>query len=153
LLNEFLSEEHIKIPLQSRQKEAVIKELIEFVVPKTSDAEMTFQAVMQREKKMTTGIGNGVAIPHCKSNTCTHFVVALGISREGIDFNAVDGKKVNFVFLLLGPEDAPNMHIKLLSRISRIMNRENNRQRLMQSATAGEACQLLKEAEKEFPGS
>jgi fructose-specific phosphotransferase system IIA component len=153
LLAEFLTEDQIKVPLQSGQKEAAIRELIELVSAKVTDGELTYQAVLQREKKMTTGVGNGVAIPHCKSETCSHFVVALGISPKGIDFNSVDGKKVNLVFLLLGPEDAPNMHIKLLSRISRIMNREEIRNRLIQVPSAALAYQLLKEAEKEFSGS
>ena len=68
---------------------------------------LLYQAVLEREKVMTTGIGNGIAIPHCKNNACPQFVIALGITQKGIDFQAVDGKPVNLVFLLLGPLSEP----------------------------------------------
>ena len=123
---------------------------LQIVGHEVGDMEQIYQAVLAREKVMTTGVGNAIAIPHCKSTMCSQFVIALGISTQGIDFNAVDNKTVNLIFLLLGPEDAPNIHIKLLSRISRILNREEIRHKLVNCKSGREAHQLIESAEKDF---
>jgi len=141
--------DHIQTPLLATQRNAAIRELLQLVSAEISDSEVVYEAVLEREKIMTTGIGNGIAIPHCKNPACPDFVIALGISKAGIDFNSVDGKAVNLVFLLLGPDNAPNIHIKLLSRISRIMNREQVRTQCVQAASAQEVLQVITKAEKD----
>ena len=149
-LHKVLHQEWIKIPLKNLERDAAIHELLEIVGHEVGDMEQIYQAVLAREKVMTTGVGNAIAIPHCKSTMCSQFVIALGISTQGIDFNAVDNKTVNLIFLLLGPEDAPNIHIKLLSRISRILNREEIRHKLVNCKSGREAHQLIESAEKDF---
>ena len=99
-LHKVLHQEWIKIPLKNLERDAAIHELLEIVGHEVGDMEQIYQAVLAREKVMTTGVGNAIAIPHCKSTMCSQFVIALGISTQGIDFNAVDNKKVNFIFLL-----------------------------------------------------
>ena len=100
---------------------------------------------------MTTGIGNSIAIPHCKDDSCPDFVAAMGISREGIDFKAIDNIDVKIVFLLLGPADEPNKHIKLLSRISRIMSHNDIRAKLAASVKPEEAYDQIEQEEKNHP--
>ena len=150
-LTDLLTINHIKIPVESTQRDKVIKELVDQVPDQVNDIQQAYDAVMEREKIMTTGVGNGIAIPHCKHHSCPDFVIVLGISDKQIDFNAIDNKKVNLIFLLLGPENNPGMHIKLLSRISRLMSDENFRNKLCQSETAENAYALIKEQEAVFP--
>jgi mannitol/fructose-specific phosphotransferase system IIA component (Ntr-type) len=150
LLGDILVANQIKIPVQAVEKSAVIAELMDVIGHKINDKELLYKAVLEREKIMTTGVGNGIAIPHCKSPACPQFVIALGISPAGIEFNAVDSKKVNLIFLLLGPEDAPNIHIKLLSRISRIMNNGALRRQLIDCASGKQAYELIQNAEMNF---
>jgi len=151
LIREVLSEAQIKIPVISKERNSVIQELMEVITNKITDGDIAYKAVLEREKVMTTGVGNGIAIPHCKSSSCPEFVIALGISTNGINFNSVDNKNVNLIFLLLGPEDSPNIHIKLLSRISRIMSNKEIRTRLINSKSGNEAFQLIETAEKDLP--
>jgi len=149
-LHKVLRQEWIKIPLVAREKDDAINELMEVVGHEVANKELVYQAVREREKVMTTGVGNGIAIPHCKSSHCPQFIIALGITAQGIDFKAVDNRNVNLIFLLLGPEDAPNIHIKLLSRISRIMNNEEIRHKLINCRNSLDAYQLIEAAEKDF---
>jgi fructose-specific phosphotransferase system IIA component len=143
---------YIKIPLEKNLKEDVIRELIEVLSSQQlfKDKEAVFAAILDREKIMTTGIGREVAIPHCKKNECKDFAIALGIHYKGIDFNSIDNKPVKIVFLLVGPEENPGMHIRLLSRISRLISKEQLRENLLKVSTTHDAYRLLKNEEEKY---
>jgi fructose-specific phosphotransferase system IIA component len=151
-LVDVLKPEYIKIPLSSSTKEGVIKELIRVLYEKRAieDEDPVFQAAMEREKIMTTGVGRQVAIPHCKLKDCDTFSIAFGISVDGIDFSAIDEQPVKIVFLLVGPEENPGMHIRLLSRISRLISKETLREKLLQVKSREEAYDLLKTEEEKY---
>lgn len=149
-LTDILAEEYIQIPLSVNNRNESIKFLINLLKDEISDAEEAFNAVLEREKIMTTGVGNGIAIPHCKHNSCPNFAAALGIHPKGIDFEAIDKKKVKIVFLLVGPENNPGLHIKLLSRISRLMSNEDLREHLASCKTGKDALKLIEEEEDYF---
>jgi len=151
-LIDVLEKELIKIPLSGNDRDHSIKELIQILDEKKSikSKETIFHAVLDREKIMTTGVGNGIAIPHCKHNDSPEFVVSLGIKPDGLNFDSIDKKPVKIVFLLVGPENNPGLHIKLLSRISRLMSNEELRQKLVESKTAEEAFDLIEEEENYF---
>lgn len=148
-LTDILLKEHIQIPLQSKERDDCIKDLISLLNNNNmlSDMDQAFQAVLDREKIMTTGVGNGIAIPHCKHSSCPNFSVALGINKNGINFESLDKKPVKIVFLLVGPENNPGLHIKLLSRISRLMSNEELRDQLLDCSTADEVVELINEEE------
>lgn len=150
-LTDLLTLENIKIPLNSNKRDQAIQELIDLLKEHVNDSQQAFGAVMEREKIMTTGVGNGIAIPHCKHHSCPDFTIALGITEKGIDFSAIDNQDVNLVFLLLGPENNPGTHIKLLSRISRLMSDETFRKQLMETKEPAQAYNLLKEQENSYP--
>jgi len=150
-LTEILTKEFIIIPLKSSSRDAAIKELIDINASRVDDADKAYNAVLAREKIMTTGVGNGIAIPHCKDESCPNFTIVLGITTTGIDFSSVDSKDVTLIFLLLGPENNTVIHIKLLSRISRLMSMEEVRSKLMLCGNSQEAFTLLKQAETDFP--
>jgi fructose PTS system EIIBC or EIIC component len=141
----------IKIPLESTDRDQAIKELINLMKDSVNDLDLAYKAVLDREKIMTTGVGNGIAIPHCKHHTCPNFAVALGITNQEIEFNSIDNKKVKLVFLLLGPEKDPGIHIKLLSRISRLMTNDDFRKKLISCTDNKEVYQLIENEEASFP--
>ena len=147
-LSEVISSEHINIPSQARDRDNAIREIIETMNDDIPDIDTAYSAVLEREKIMTTGVGNEIAIPHCKYPETDHFIIGMGISKDGIDFKAIDNRDVKLIFLLIGPEDDPQGHIKLLSRISRLMNNAEFRSKLIDSSSAQVALKLIEEEEK-----
>jgi mannitol/fructose-specific phosphotransferase system IIA component (Ntr-type) len=148
-LTELLSPGRIKIPLVSATKDEILGELVEVAGSNAAvrDPGEVLRAVREREEVLSTGIGNGVAIPHGKSSGITDLVLVAGVRPEGIDFEALDGKPVNLFFLLVGPEAAAGQHVKALSRISRLLRRDSFRIRLGEATSAEEFYQIIAEAE------
>jgi fructose-specific phosphotransferase system IIA component len=149
-LTDIITEDHIQIPVTSNSRNEGIKELLDLLQEEINDVGQAYEAVLEREKIMTTGVGNGIAIPHCKHSSCPNFAAAMGIHSKGIDFEAIDKKKVKIIFLLVGPENNPGLHIKLLSRISRLMSNEELRQQLISTRSSQEALKLIEEEENYF---
>jgi nitrogen PTS system EIIA component len=149
LLTDLLTPERIKIPLVASEKDELLRELVELVGDGESgaDAEKILQAVREREEVLSTGIGNGVAIPHGKTATVDRLLLAAGVAREGVDFEALDGKPVQLFFLLVGPESAAGDHVKALSRISRLLQRDSFRARLASATHPEEFYAIVSEAE------
>ena len=140
LLAELLDARRVKVPLTSRTKEDVLHELVELAAGDfgLATADAILEAVRDRERLLSTGIGSGVAIPHGTTSHVDHIIMAAGVARDAIDFDALDGKPVELFFLLVGPESAAGAHVKALSRISRLLRREGLR-RDLRNATSGEA--------------
>ena len=151
-LTDVLKQEYIKIPIDSKDRDKSIEQLIDILNQQhvINSRQPVFNAVLEREKLMTTGVGNGIAIPHCKHKDSPDFAVSLGVHPKGIDFQAIDKKPVKIIFLLVGPEHNPGLHIKLLSRISRLMSNEELRKQLQTSKSAEEAFDLIQEEENYF---
>ncbi|HFE65132.1 hypothetical protein B1H10_04915 [candidate division KSB1 bacterium 4484_188] len=151
-LIDILKQEYIKIPLFSTSKEEVVRELIDILTPFSiyENHDLVYSAIMAREAIMTTGVGKGVAIPHCKKNECKEFAIALGIHPQGVDYQSIDGKPAQIFFLLIGPETNPGMHIRLLSRISRLISKDMLREKLLSCSSASEAYHLIKTEEEKY---
>jgi PTS system fructose-specific IIC component len=151
-LTDVLKKELIKIPLEGTTRNACIQELIECLSVNNliNNNDAIFKAVLDRENIMTTGVGNGIAIPHCKHEASPEFAVCLGIHTKGVDFESIDKKPVKIIFLLVGPENNPSLHIKLLSRISRLMSNEDLRHQLLLARKTDEALQLVEDEENYF---
>jgi fructose-specific phosphotransferase system IIA component len=149
LLTDLITPERIKIPLEATEKDALLRELVEVVTrnDEVDEPEDVLRAIREREAVLSTGIGNGVAIPHGKSPTMPELRMAAGITAEPVDFDALDGQPVRLFFLLVGPESAAGPHIKALSRISRLMRRDDVRQKLLAARDAETFYQALKDAE------
>ena len=150
-LSEVLTPELIKCPLTGVNKVDVIIELITILSEHNIvfDKDEVLEAVMERERVMTTGVGNGVAIPHCKTPHIEPFVLAMGIHYKCVDFKSLDHKPAHIFFLLIGPENKPGIHIRLLSRISRIIAKDGVRQQLMNQKTPEEIHRFLVEQESQ----
>ena len=149
LLSELLTIDRIKIPLEADSKEELLRELVSIVAitDGISDADAVLQAVRERESILSTGIGHGVAIPHGKSPSVPELRMAAGRAAAPVDFDALDGQPVALFFLLVGPESAAGPHIKALSRISRIVRRDDVRDRLIAATTPDEFLKALQDAE------
>jgi fructose-specific phosphotransferase system IIA component len=154
-LGDILKENLIKIPLEKTDKKEIILEMIDTMAAagKIQDREKVMQSVLEREQMMSTGIGNGVAIPHGKSQAVQELVVALGIASQDVNFEALDGKPVRIVFMLVGPENSSSIHIKMLSRISRLLNQAVFRKKLTESLSNTDAMNLIVEEEKILDGN
>jgi mannitol/fructose-specific phosphotransferase system IIA component (Ntr-type) len=149
LLTDLLTIDRIRIPLESGTKDSVLRELVQVITSNSEDepAEV-LRAVREREAVLSTGIGNGVAIPHGKSALIPELVMAAGRTAAPIEFDSLDGQPVQLLFMLVGPETAAGPHIKALSRISRLIRRDSVRQQLINAQTAEEFYQGLKDAEE-----
>jgi mannitol/fructose-specific phosphotransferase system IIA component (Ntr-type) len=149
LLTDLLSPERIRIPLTAHSKEELLRELVGVVTgsDRKEDQDDVLRAVREREAVLSTGIGHGVAIPHGKSPAIDELRMAAGRVAEPIEFDALDGQPVSLVFLLVGPESAAGPHIKALSRISRIVRRDDVRERLIAAQTPEEFLRALQDAE------
>ncbi len=150
LLSELLTPDRIKIPLASATKDEILDELVHVVArtSEVSDLPAVLRAVREREEVVSTGIVNGVAIPHGKSSGVGELLLAAGVTPEPVDFEALDGRPVSLFFLLVGPESAAGQHVKALSRISRLLRRDSFRQRLAEASSPDEFYAVIREAEE-----
>ena len=151
LLSELLTPERVRVGLEARTKDAVIEELVGVLrdTGAVGDADGVLRAVRQREAVLSTGVGDGVAIPHGKSDGVAELAMAAGVAAPPLDFDALDGQPVSLFFLLVGPEAAAGSHVRTLSRIARLVRRDDVRARLARAASAEEFLAVLAEAESE----
>ncbi|MBN2715319.1 MAG: PTS sugar transporter subunit IIA [Deltaproteobacteria bacterium] len=148
-IKEFLLPEAVTSDLESSGKLDVLSELgrlLAKVSPNANEADIV-AALVERERLATTGIGDGVAIPHAKSDKLTEIRAALGISRTGIPFDAVDGKPVHIFVALLAPQGVAGEHLKALARISRLVREPDFRNRLLTTQSAQELYDAIVEAD------
>ena len=121
-LSDILQKESINIDIKAKDKKDVLKELVKTLSDYPAENERkVMKVLLERENLGSTGIGQGIAIPHGKLDNIDKIYVALGISKEGIDFNSLDGEPVYIFFLLLAPKKAAGPHLKALARISKIL--------------------------------
>lgn len=149
LLTELLTADRVRVPLGSRTKNDVLRELVELAAS-SRDAgavESMLAAVRDREQVLSTGIGGGVAIPHGKTPHIEQLVLAAGVAPRAIDFDALDGQPVQLFFLLVGPESASGAHVKVLSRISRLLRRDRLRSELIAAQTSDEFLDVIRRSE------
>jgi len=153
LLTELLSADRVRVPLAARSKDAVLEELVAVLADAgvVDDAAATLAAVRKREAELSTGIGGGVAIPHGKSDSASGLAMAAGVAAGPVDFASLDGEPARLFFLLVGPESAAGLHVKALSRISRLVRREETRARLEAAASPEAFMAVVAEAEAEAP--
>jgi len=149
---ELLEKKYILTDFKSKDKIDIINELIDLYKndKKVNDLEKARTAVLDREKIMSTGVGKGFAIPHGKSNGVNDVIAAFGKTKHDIDYDALDGDPVHHVFLLIGRDDMVSKHIKLLSRISRLMNNDEFRDRLLEASTEENIINIFKKAEEQY---
>ena len=154
---DFICQDAIRAELAADDKEAVIRDLVGALVEggRVSDAdrEDIVKAIIKREELGSTGIGRGVAVPHTKHPSVERLVGTVGVSPAGVDFDSLDGEKVQLLFLLISPPDRPGDHLRALENISRQLRDDTFCSFLKQSKTADDVWQLLEEADNNQYGS
>ena len=148
-LTKLLHPSLIKMDLERSTKAEVLEELIDLMVDnqKITDRDAFLKAVLDRESICTTGIGRGIAIPHSRNAAISDVAVALGRSRGGIDFEALDDEPVHLVFLLAAPMNSGAVYLKALARLSRLLRHSEFRQALIEAQTKEEILTTIEERE------
>jgi fructose PTS system EIIBC or EIIC component len=151
-ISDILTENLVNIHLKGETKEEILDEMIDLISNsnKVLDKEKVRTAIFDREKIMTTGVGYGFAIPHAKTEAISDIVIAFGVTEKPIDYQALDQKPVRLIFLLVGKENLVGPHIKLLSRISRLMSKEEFRQNLLGFNSVTEVIDAIKHEEAAY---
>jgi PTS system nitrogen regulatory IIA component len=149
---DMFKKEYIIEELKAKSKRAVLVELSEIFTHYHSgiQGEAMVEVLLDREKLGSTGIGDGIAIPHGKLKGLDHLVIAFGRSREGIDFDAIDGKPVHIFFLLMAPESSTGQHLKALAKISRMLKDQEFRSSLMSAKNTEEIYQIIADKDESY---
>jgi PTS system nitrogen regulatory IIA component len=149
LLTEFLTPERVVVPLSARDKAGIIAELTRHLTDHSGAAfAEVLEAVEEREAVLSTGIGFGVAIPHARSPAVRELTIVCGVSPVPIPYDSIDGEPVRLLFLIVGPETSAGQHVKALSRIARLVRRDDLRQQLCTATTSQEFYAALEHAEE-----
>lgn len=148
---DLLDEKSIKLNLESKNKPEVIEEIVDLVANSgnLNDKENYKKAILAREEMSTTGIGEGVAIPHAKTTAVTKACIAAAVSKEGIDYESFDGSLSNLFFMIAAPDGANNTHLEVLSRLSTILMDEDFRNKLINSGSSREFKEIIDKKERE----
>ncbi|MEN3037733.1 MAG: PTS sugar transporter subunit IIA [Candidatus Kryptonium sp.] len=153
-ISDILNEEFVIVGLDVSSKEDAINALVDLIAKseKVKNVNKVREAVFEREKIMTTGVGKGFAVPHGKTDAVTDIVAAFAITKKPIDYDSLDGEPVRLIFLLVGRDNMVGPHIKLLSRISKLMNDNDFREKLLNVKDAKEVVSLFKTEEEKYLG-
>lgn len=145
---DFLNKKAVTANLNAVDKEGVIRELVDLLTAATDNAQSKdelVKAVMSRESLGSTGIGQGVGIPHAKSQSVKQLVAAFGLSQKGVNFDSLDGEPAYIFFLLIAPEESAGPHLKALARISRMLKDKYFRDLLRRAKTEQEILRIIQE--------
>lgn len=144
---DFLNKKAISVNIKAADKEGVIRELVDILARATDikNEEELVKAILAREALGSTGIGQGVGIPHAKSQAVKELVAAFGLSRAGVNFDSLDGEPVYLFFLLIAPEESAGPHLKALARISRVLKDKYFRDLLKKAKGENEILHIIQE--------
>jgi PTS system nitrogen regulatory IIA component len=146
---DFLSKKAIVTDIKSAKKEDVIRELVDALIGagevEKRHRNKLIEALMAREALGSTAIGQGIAIPHAKSDSVSKLVAAFGLSKKGVDFDSLDGDSAFIFFLLLAPQDSAGPHLKALARISRLLKDKYFRDTLRSCADEKSVVKIITE--------
>ena len=138
----------IKISMTAQTREEAVAELVDLLVENGNieDRENVISAVLEREKAMSTGVGNGIALPHGKTDAVRKICVAIGIKQDGIDFNSVDGKKAEIIVLIVSPNEGTSPHMRIMAAVTGALMHEDVRRKILTAQSPKEVIDILKEA-------
>lgn len=144
---DLIEKDIIKIPMDATNKDEAMTELVNilFSAGKIENVETTLSSVWERENQGSTGLGQGIAIPHAKVDGIESIKIAIGIAPEGIDFDALDGELSQIFFLLIGSPDQPSLHVEALTEIASLVKSAASRRLLLAAESAEEVVEIIKE--------
>lgn len=148
-ISDFLKPESIIMEIKSKEKIAVIKELVNHMVENkfVSDGERFLNALAKRENLESTGIGDGIAIPHARTDAVDDLILAFARSPSGVDFSSIDGKPSYLIFLIASPENKKSEYIMALAKISRLLRKDPVRRELRAAISPKEILKIIKKNE------
>lgn len=151
-ITDMFEKDYIIEELKATSKRAVLAELSEIFIrdQKGLAPGAMVEVLLEREKLGSTGIGDGIAIPHGKLKGLDRLVISFGRSRQGIDFDAIDGKPVHIFFLLMAPESSTGQHLKALAKISRMLKDPDFRNGLLEARSAEEIYRKIAEKDESY---
>ena len=151
-ISDILKKEHIIKELDSRDKKNVLDELSSFLENEgeITNKENLLAALIGREKLGSTGIGENVAIPHAKISEIDKIITVFGRSKNGVEFESLDQKPVNFIFLVIAPENSTSQHLKALARISRLFKNPSLRESVLRTNEADQIYSILVDEDSKF---
>lgn len=151
-LSELLGQENIISELTAKSKKAVLEELVEAMIypESTMEKHTLVKVLLERERLGSTGIGDGVAIPHGKYPGIEQPLISFGRSLEGLDFESMDGQPAHLFFLLVAPENSANLHLKALATIARVLKNSSFRKALMEASSQEEIYRRIVQYDEEF---
>ena len=144
-LKKVLSPDSVWVDLKADSKRGIIEEMVDRLVAagKVDDREAVLEAVYAREAKMSTGMQNGVAIPHGKTDSVKMLTAAVGLQKEGVDFDSMDGLPCTIFIMTLSPIKRAGPHMQFLAEVSRLISQPAEREKLLESRTHAEIYELL----------
>ena len=146
-----LDKEAILVDLKAKDKIGILNELVAPIARITGiDQNAIVRVLMERERLGSTGIGGGIGIPHGKLRNLEKLVLGFGLSRQGVDFESMDGYPTHLFFLLITPEHATDLHLKLLARVSRLLKKESLKEMMMKATSADEILSIIGEDDEDF---
>jgi len=150
-LSDFINKRLINLSLQAKGKKETLEELTALLAGQRTipDREKLVSILMERESLGSTGVGNGIAIPHAKTDLAKKIIIAFGRSDKGIDFDSLDKKPVYLIFLIIAPEEAHETYLRVLARISRLLHEEKIRDGLRAAQSPRQVINLIRKEEKE----
>jgi len=151
-ISDILKKEHIIKELNSCDKKNVLDELSSFLEDEgeITNKESLLAALIEREKLGSTGIGENVAIPHAKISEIDKIITVFGRSKNGVEFESLDQKPVNFIFLVIAPENSTSQHLKALARISRLFKNPSLRESVLRTNEADQIYSILVDEDSKF---
>lgn len=151
-LSDIFKPQFIIPDLKAHDKKGVLEELSQIITEqeKSLNKGTLLQVLLERERLGSTGIGDGIALPHGKLRGLDKLLISFGRSSDGLDFESIDEQPAYLFFLLLAPENSAGMHLKSLAKISRILKDGNLRQRLMGAETTEEIYKIIIDKDEEF---
>ena len=151
-LTRLLDPSNVAVGIDASDKDTFINAVIDLIADRAevSDPDSMRSAVFEREKTMSTGVGKGLGLPHAKTSAVDGILAALAVSKEPVEFASIDNHPVRIVFLLVGKQDAKSQHVRILSRISRMMNQKDTRERVLAAATSEELLSIIGEVESQL---
>lgn len=152
-ISDMLKKEYIIEELMAKTQREVLAELSSVFLRADNvfDHQAMVTVLLEREKLGSTGIGEGVAIPHGKVPDIGELMISFGRSKHGVDFNALDGKPVHLFFLLVAPEDTTGKHLRVLAKLSRMLKSNGFKKSLMESRTVDDLYRTIVEKDDEYP--
>jgi mannitol/fructose-specific phosphotransferase system IIA component (Ntr-type) len=147
---ELLQRQNIIIGVENASKKEIIEQFMQHLLQDNVDTSIRngiLKAILKRESMESTGIGNGIAIPHAKLEQIENFHIILGLSHGGIDFDAIDSKPVHIIFLVICPEKQKILYIRILARLARLLHNNNFRNGLLKQKTPDDVLNFIKQYE------